>query len=348
MSPPPDFPFALLFALLSLALLALPFVPTWREWRKPTDCAPLPIPRADQDEVDAFADLAREALTAPPPPAGNAFAPAPATTALTAWARAHRPLLAREPLHFDAAVQCSMPVFACGSIEATDAASFTAVYTLDSLQLGPGSEISRWAHAGKALHLGASSVALQSLSADRCIALERDCCFQRLRAPAIRFGEIPSRRLALRQVQLVEGDLSSLPHAVRRTDALYRVDGNCELPAGHRFHGSLVVIGWLVVGENTTIDGDVKAHKGIVLRAGARVTGSLVCEQGIRLMDFAWAGGPVISEADVLLDACAIVGRPDTPTTVSAEHVIAETGSRAHGTVWARQAGVVWTTEALP
>jgi len=346
MSPPPDLIFALLFALTSLALLALPFVPAWREWRTPTDCDPLPIPRRDPDEASAFAALARQALATMPDSA--TFAPAPAVTALAAWAHAHRPLLAREPLRFEAAVHCGMPLFGSASIESTGAASFTAVYADESLRLGPGSEISHWAHAGKALHLGVASVALQSLSAGQCIALERECCFQHLRAPAIRFGEVPKRRLALRQVQPVEGELSSLPHAVRRTGTLYRIDGNCQLPAGHRFRGSLVVMGWLVVGENTTIDGDVKAHKGIVLRAGARVTGSLVCEHSIRLMDFAWAGGPVISEADVLLDACAIVGRPDAPTTVSAEHVVAETGARAHGTVWARQAGVVWTSEAFP
>ncbi len=36
------------------------------------------------------------------------------------------------------------------------------------------------------------------------------------------------------------------------------------------------------------------------------------------------------------------VGGADAPTTLSAPTVIVETGAMAHGTVWARQTGVVW------
>ena len=52
--------------------------------------------------------------------------------------------------------------------------------------------------------------------------------------------------------------------------------------------------------------------------------------------------GPLVSETHVLLTSGARIGREDAPTTVNAGAVIAEEGVIAHGTVWAREAGVVW------
>jgi hypothetical protein len=52
-------------------------------------------------------------------------------------------------------------------------------------------------------------------------------------------------------------------------------------------------------------------------------------------------GGPLVSEGDVLLCAGARIGSPTSATTLSAARLVAEDGACAHGTVHAREAGVV-------
>lgn len=75
----------------------------------------------------------------------------------------------------------------------------------------------------------------------------------------------------------------------------------------------------------------------------ARVQGSLCSEKQIQLLDHAQVAGPVVSESGILLGAGVQVGSPQALTTVSAETIMAEAGARAHGTVWARQLGIVWS-----
>ena len=52
-------------------------------------------------------------------------------------------------------------------------------------------------------------------------------------------------------------------------------------------------------------------------------------------------GGPLVSETHVLLHTRARVGTLEAPTTVSASDILIDRGVTTHGTVWARQAGVV-------
>ena len=51
--------------------------------------------------------------------------------------------------------------------------------------------------------------------------------------------------------------------------------------------------------------------------------------------------GPVISESDVLIGANAVIGLPDTQTTVSASNIIVEDGVTVYGTLWAHEIGMV-------
>jgi predicted acyltransferase (DUF342 family) len=121
------------------------------------------------------------------------------------------------------------------------------------------------------------------------------------------------------------------------------IKGDCDLPAGKTYRGSLVVTGYLSIGAGTRIIGDVKARMGIVVGAGAVIGGSLICEKKIQILEQACIKGPVISETVILIGACSRIGIPEIPTTLSAKNIIAESGVVAHGTVWATELGVVWS-----
>ncbi len=134
---------------------------------------------------------------------------------------------------------------------------------------------------------------------------------------------------------------ADLPESTMRTPRLCIVRGNCSLPTGRSYQGSLVVTGFLTIGAGTTVVGDVKAREGISIARGARVCGAVTSEKRVYLFDGSEVWGPLISESDILIGANAVIGRPDALTTVSGQNIIVEDGVLAHGAVWAHEIGMV-------
>ena len=196
--------------------------------------------------------------------------------------------------------------------------------------------------ADGAIDLDTACVALRRLSSKSSITLGPQCCFERIHAPVIRFGELPEDISPPEQLGCFPADFGLLSGAERRTPSLHLIQGDCTLPPGQIYTGSLVVTGRLIIGNNTTIIGDVKVREGIIVGCSVRVVGSLTCEDRIYILDHAKIAGPVISETDIVIGSGAIMGDADAPTTVSAENIIAKSGAISHGTLWARNVGVVW------
>ena len=138
-----------------------------------------------------------------------------------------------------------------------------------------------------------------------------------------------------------EGSFADLPGAVRQTSLLYLIRGDCALPAETIYIGSLIVTGFLTIGAGTTVVGDIKTREGVSIGPGAWVQGAIVCEKRIYVFKGARALGPVVSEADVLVGANAVIGLPDSLTTITAQNIILESGVIVHGTIWAREIGMV-------
>lgn len=194
--------------------------------------------------------------------------------------------------------------------------------------------------AASELHLGENSVLANHLSASTRIVLERGCCFLHLHAPRIEFGA-PGVQAAGSPPAGSEAHLGGLPAAIQLAGGVWRIHGDCRLPAYRTYTGSLIVTGSLWVGEGSCIVGSVKAHGSVVLAAAARVTGAVVCCGVVLMQSCSAVGGPLVSESDVMLCTGARVGAAGRPTTLSAPRIAAQAGSTAHGAVSARQAGVV-------
>ena len=320
-----------------LGMLALPFVPLWREWVRPTDSAPLAVAPEGTSETDFFAQQLREQVTSAPQPA----AALPQTRA--EWAGATATVTAHREVHLEAGTRCTVPIYVDGDFQAGADCALSAVLATRDIRLGPGSEVSQWIHADGHMRVAAASVLLRRATAERAIHLEPGCSFERLRAPRIAFGRGAGKPRLPDAPSSAAQDFSRVARAVRRTESLYRVKGACVLPAGAQFHGSLVVTGALMVGEDTTIHGDIKARGGIVLGARCAVHGAASSESTLEIGRGAFVRGPAIAETDVLVGSGAIIGTPELPTTVSAENIVVESGALAHGLVWAREAGLVWS-----
>ena len=295
----------LLLAASALAMVAVPFIPAWREWSRPTDHLPLAVDAEYTNRVDFFATRLREAVHAGRAPPDAEYIEG----------------------HFSAAAECR----------------FDALLVTGDMALGPNCEVQQWAHADGAIRMGDAGVALRRMSAGRAIQLGADCSFERLNAPTIRFGDDGDRVPAMREPETLKArELAELLGCTQMAPGWHRVDGHVVLPPDSRYVGSLVVTGALMIGERTVIAGSVKARNGVVVGIDAAVMGSVACEQSIHILRGAFVEGPVISETDIVIGARAIIGRLELRTTVSAPNVMVECGAQAHGTVWAREVGVVW------
>lgn len=337
--------FATLFTLLCLGMLVLPFLPTWSEWRRPTDAGPLPVPEDGSQDPTYLAERMRERMARLRPGGPEAgYQPIGEVDLMDADADArnrHLPVLAVEPVRTLGAVHSLRPLYATADLDMRGGGMLSEVMSEGRLDLGPRSRVAGWAHADKGVHLGEHSVAGQRVSSSGDVQLDRGCCFERVHAPVVRFGR-GTRAQRADAPRRMQADFAQLPGAVKRSDALWRVEGDCTLPEGCHFSGSLVVTGTLSIGAATLVEGDVKARKGVLVGPGAQVTGSVICDNGIHVMQGAEIGGPMVSETHLLLAAGVRLGGPQAPTTVNAGAIIAQEGVVAHGTVWARQAGVVW------
>lgn len=333
------------FFLICLVLLALPFVPAFREWRYPSDFAALPISADYSIDVGYFARrLQADAAGKLGLGASTGYEEFDFVTGPIEGvnlSEGHKRLILRDSIETGKSVRNSSPVYVQGSISAGAESRFSALYAEGDITLGTRSEISDWAHADGVMRIGANSIALRRLSAGVAIELGNEACFERLYAPTLRFGLINSVISKLAEVNLTEASFADLPDAIKQTASLFLIRGDCALPAQKIYRGSLVVSGFLTIGQGTTVIGDVKARSGVSIGRGAAVQGAITCERRIYIFREASVLGPLISESDVLIGASAVIGQLHVPTTVSAINIIIEKGAIVHGTIWAHEIGMV-------
>lgn len=340
-----------LFGLVCLIFLTLPFFPAYQEWRHPSDVASLPVSANYSSDIDHFARRLQADVMAKlelGPSTGFEdfdFVTTPVET--MRFNDASTRLIARRSIEAATGIQTVRPLYVQGDIRTGPKSSYSALYADGNIELGSGSQIHDWAHASGRLRLGNNGMALRRISADVSIDLGNEVWFERLQAPTLNFGLLSSQvkgaSTAIETIEphQVDASYADLPDALEQTPLLYLIRGDCNLPEGKRYVGSLVVTGFLIIGKGTTVVGDIKAREGISISRHGRVEGAVTCEKRIYVFKDASAWGPIVSETDILLGARATIGWPDALTTVTAQNIIVEQGVTIYGEVWAHEIGMV-------
>lgn len=338
-----------LFGLICLTLLTLPFVPAFMGWLRPTDTAPLAISANYASDIDHFAKRLKADMSAKQglgaPTGYEDFVYVSDQTSESEWREASKRMISPRGIAANRSIHTTQQLYVNGDISTQSGSSFSALYAAGNIDLGEHSEVVDWAHAEKSLYLGHKSVALRRLSAGQTIELGHETWFERVHAPTIVFGKNLLRHLlrdgSAGSSAQASGDFRALPGVIAQTPSLFLVRGDCNLPADTHFRGSLIVTGFLRVGARTTVQGDLKARGGLSIGPGARIEGAITCEKRIHLWQGVQAWGPVISERQILIGAHAVVGLLEAPTTISGHTIVMESGSVAHGAVWASELGMV-------
>ncbi len=333
------------FALICLLLLTLPFIPAFREWRYPSDVAALPVSANYTSDIDHFsrrlnADVAAK-LGRGPATGFEDFDFVDFPVASMQWQKSTKRLIAQQSIDTQGPIKTASQLYVDGDLRSGVDSAFSSLYATGDVSLGADSAIRDWAHAQGVLRIGDNGVALRRISAGTAIEIGREVWFERLQAPTLSFGLGPRQIKPAGQYVQTPAGYADLPNAVQQTPLLYLVRGDCALPAGKIYHGSLVVTGFLTIGQDTTVIGDIKARVGVSIARRASVEGAITCEKRVYVFKDARAFGPIVSESDVLIGARAVIGLPDAMTTVTANNIIIEEGATVHGAVWAHEIGMV-------
>jgi predicted acyltransferase (DUF342 family) len=331
------------FIGMCFVLLTLPFIPAYREWKHPSDSVALPVFTNYENDIDHFARrlhadvMAKLGLGLATGYEEFDFVQAPMEH--MRWTKSRKRLISRCSVETVQPIRSPQPLYVEGDVKTGADSVFSALYATGDIELKARSKILNWAHAGGVVRLAENSVALRRISAGSVIALGKGVCFERLNAPSVRFGSHTSSHQ--NKSEQSPARLADVPNAMQQTPSLYLVRGDCELAADAIYHGSLIVTGMLTIGSRTTVIGDVKARKGLLVRDAASVQGAATCDKYIHVFSDASLFGPLLSERDIVIDMNVVIGLPEAPTSVCARNILVNEGVTVHGSIWAHEIGMV-------
>lgn len=343
---------------VTLAWFLLPLLPAIRELLRPTDTAPLSVVERDAANLAFFAERFRLWITAQLAglpvdiaegdyygrlPSGTGFVrvrdlPGVLSRGPGPDGAHDRVIVTEAPVTLAGRETFLLEVYATAPWTGGPGSTMRALYGTADVRLGHQTTMTRWVHSDGVLSVESGSVLFGRASSASAIHLEAGVQFERIGAPRIEVGSATGSGIAATDVERTPW---IPPERARTVGNHLHVDGDAELPPGTEHHGDLVVAGTLLIGAGARIVGSVKAHRGIQVRRGGVITGSLVSRTTIGTAGDVTIGGPVIAEDEILLGESTTVGQPSRETTVVAPRVSLALGSVIFGQV---NAGVSGTT----
>ena len=334
---------------LLLALLLAVLAPALNELRRPTDVAPLNVPRDHDNAANRFAVNYRErlehAMQAPlvaalQQPGADVRALQQGLQWCAAGAQvgpaAPLPLLgAGDLLLLEGSAQ-PHEAYAAGNLRLARGASARAAYAEGELRLDSGADVARWAH-GRDVVLGPNSQVRARVTAEHSITLEPGARFLRARAPTIRAAPQSAPPEPMPPRSPVHQRFAGAGGA--RFDAggtRWLVDVDISLPSGTEIEGDLIVHGNATFAADCRIHGSLKVHGRLVLGDGCVIDGACVVVGAAQIGAQVSMAGPLVGEDQVRIGAGSTIGRSDAETSVNGRLVTLEAGATVHGSVWAK------------
>lgn len=342
----------LLLFVLTLAVVLLPMLPAYLEWRRPSDTVPLHIDTRDAQDPSwlarsFFAQLTTALAQHSTRLGQSRLRPAPTqgdwlrTDAELRAAASRTVWHAQGDLRLPPDADLLGEVAATGDIRTAVTRVYRALWAGGRLKLAPETTVLRWAHAqdvvvAQGCRLGGR------ISAERSLTVGHGVHFSLLHAPVVHFGDDDSQPGPPPEADAggVRGNLG-LPAEVDWNPVASR--GVCsqslQIGPGRAWRGDLVCHGDLLLGRGCRVRGSIKTWGELRVDVGSRVIGNLVAAGRLVLGADCVVQGAVVSETAVLLGAGCVLGTPEAPCTVTAPRILVSAGATVHGTLWATEQG---------
>lgn len=345
--------------LLTLALMALPLLPTLSEWLRPTDDQPLAVDQNATHHLRHFADSLRHLMDA-------ILGKAPTHQELQALGNsvvrgntrisifqdnAHDRNLATNVTLEAIGKQGRIAVFAAAGQIAPHCNTLADIYALSNMAIGSHVSLRSCCAKGD-IHLANDVVVHRWMDAQnivaevnltvngRITALESirfsdNNRFLRAGAPTLYFGAQAVRSGPARQL---------LPAASSATRFLHA--GDATISGATERRGNFVVQGAAQVAANTDVGGSIKAHGTLQLHAGASVAGGLVAGKNMDIGAACTVLGPLICDEDIAIGPDCTIGTLLAPTTIVCRRLVIAQGVTIHGVVTTQDSARVAFGEA--
>lgn len=342
----PEAVFAIVLGV-TIAWIALPFIPALLELIRPNDALPLNAVGQDSGQLTYFAKSFTERMTSE----GLMGTSVPPKMSDGSVIRVHNQMTplaaAKVPITDVVVLMDDTPVTAGVSIAAECLArrtfhggansSYRAILGQRDVQLGAGSTVLRWVHANGRLEAATGTHLMGRATSDREILLETGVQFDRLDAPMVRVGGGGTFETPIMPVSAYQPFIP--PNSIALGSGYWRVNGNLIIPPDTSVSGSIIVRGNVVVSEGARVEGSIKAHGTMHVKTGAVIVGAVTARGRIVVEDGARLSGPVISEQFIIIGA-SVVGVASRRTTVTAPRVELRSGATVYGAVMAADGGV--------
>jgi cytoskeletal protein CcmA (bactofilin family) len=122
------------------------------------------------------------------------------------------------------------------------------------------------------------------------------------------------------------------------------VRGELDILAGTEIKEDLIVSGRVRVGANSIVRGSIKSHGALELSPGVTIDGSLVSRTHLVVGDDCVVSGIIVAEGSIQIGSGTRIGSETALSTVTAPTIRMAPGAAVHGTVWARESGLVHST----
>ncbi len=343
--------------LMVVGMLAVPLIPSITELRNQTDSKPLSVIQEHAGEIRHFASGFRNYISGLRPVLQQCVATG--TTAHGVLPDGCEYLVLGKTVKFpeikirDQEPVCELVVLAGALLKTPDNTTFVheiyaaedfiggenctyrAILGEKNIRLAPGTTVVRWVHALGSFSTDHHCDLFGRVSSDRAIYLGVNTQFLRVNAPRIELGA-----LAVVDERDIN-DSSTFTDTQARIVHRLLIDGDHEIGPGEVVTGSVVARGRLLVRAGAKIHGSIKSHHEMILEPEVTVDGSIISASQLTIGNNCLLHGPVIAERQMLIAAGTRCGTSSQPTTISSPRIDIEEGTVVFGTLWARDYGRV-------
>lgn len=346
---------ALALLMATAALLLLPLVPAFAEWRTKQDAAPLNIVRTHDSNVKAFATTFRafildrmgaqheadmaadnaQTYVATLAPIGRGGYPILRIQEFQNK-RSERAITSASPIRLPNDFTFSREIYGGANIRSGRKNKLRAVLAEQDLFLRSHSIVARWAHA-KRVYVSRRCTLAGRVSAETDMEVGIGSTFHRLYAPRIIFSP-RARRHAISPI--FDRSLALAPFT-ERIDHLSRtlMQGNKRIPADSTFLGNVSVRGTIQIGRYAHVQGSIKSSGNLTIEANAAIDGAVICGGDLTIYSNCNIRGPILAEGRIFIGQGCRIGNPDAQTTVSAPIILVGENVQVSGSVWASEGG---------
>jgi predicted acyltransferase (DUF342 family) len=340
--------FFIILIVISISLFVLPFIPAWLEWKNKTDAEPFQVNFLDKTIVDYTIRIFREFININ-------FAEmieryklldtyqtgiissnieyyitgqiGKITFPNTNMSFTNSIFLLCKNSILPGGILYRNKIYASDKLIIGSNSTLNEVITESDLQIDDDVTIQKLIYSEAAILIGQNCKAIGYIRARSKIHFLGDAQFQYLQAPTIEFGEtnLSPKRTA---IDVMSKNLSRIIE-----------DNDLYLPAGTDTTSHCIAKGYLTIGDNCIVLGNIKCYQDIRIGKNTIIIGAIFGAKNLYIGDGCSIQGPIVISGSTTIGRNCFIGASDCMTSVVTHDLFISSGCFVTGLLLAKHQG---------